>query len=200
MRETNGTHAVVRTSSTRQHILDTARSVFANQGFGKTSLDQIATEANVSKMTIFYHFKNKEELVVAALDESHSECMRSVLVGLTEHESDKKRLVGALFEVLEERLSRHELNDIYMRAVAEYGKDDSSIADAIQRHFVEVERTLATLVTDADSGDPEEVVPQLMLILMGIYGLHLNAAGPRQRVPARRMAEAIMSASSALAA
>ena len=102
MRETNGTHAVVRTSSTRQHILDTARAVFATQGFGKTSLDQIATEASVSKMTIFYHFKNKEELVVAALDESHVECMTGVLSDASQRERDEKRLIAAVFEVLEE--------------------------------------------------------------------------------------------------
>jgi AcrR family transcriptional regulator len=199
MRETNGTHAVVRTSSTRQHILDTARAVFATQGFGKTSLDQIATEASVSKMTIFYHFKNKEELVVAALDESHVECMTGVLSDASQRERDEKRLIAALFEVLEERLRRHELNDIYLRAIAEYGKDDSLVADAIQRHFAEIEQTFKAMVSVSGSGDPEVVVPQLMVVLMGVYALHLAADGPRESVPARRMVEAIMSSTGAFA-
>ncbi|MEI7575566.1 MAG: TetR/AcrR family transcriptional regulator [Armatimonadota bacterium] len=193
-------HAVVRTGSTRQHILDTARHVFASQGFGKTSLDQIATEAGVSKMTIFYHFKNKEELVVAALEESHAECMNGVQGEAVNREKDTKQLIGAIFEVLEERLSRHELNDIYMRAVAEFGKDDSQIGEAIHRHFEDIEETLKSLVAVSGNGDPEVVVPQLMLILMGLYATHLASIGAGPRVPARKMVESVMKASPAFAA
>lgn len=200
MKETNTTHAVVRTGSTRQHILDTARQVFASQGFGRTSLDHIAAEAGVSKMTIFYHFKNKEELVVAALDESHTECMTGVQDEAVNREQDTKKLVGAIFEVLEERLSRHELNDIYMRAIAEFGKDDSQIGEAIHRHFQDIEQTLKLLVAESGSGDPDVVVPQLMLILMGLYATHLASMGTGSRVPARKMVESVMKASPAFAA
>jgi AcrR family transcriptional regulator len=200
MREISGTHAVVRTSSTRQHILDTARAVFATQGFGKTSLDHIASTAGVSKMTIFYHFKNKEELVVAALDESHVECMAGVQKDASALEHNDNRLIGAIFEVLEERLSRHDLNDIYLRAIAEYGNDDSSVADAIHRHFADIELTLKAIVKESGSGDPDIVVPQLMLILMGLYATHLAALGTTKRIPARKMAESILNPTSAVAA
>lgn len=196
----HSTHAVVRTGSTRQHILDTARQVFAAQGFGKTSLDHLAIECGVSKMTIFYHFKNKEELVIAALDESHEECMTGVQDEAAKRVENISALIGAIFEVLEERFSRHELNDIYMRAVAEFGNEDSQIAEAIQRHFDDIEHRLEFLATEAGIKNLDQVVPQLMLILMGLYATHLTPTTARHRVPARRMAEAVISNSTAFAA
>lgn len=196
----NRTHAVVRATGTRQHILDTARGVFATQGFGKTSLDSIAIAANVSKMTIFYHFKNKEDLVVAALEASHEECMRGVQSEASRRVSDTSHLVGAIFEVLEERLSRHELNDIYLRAIAEYGSDETQIGETIHKHFADIEQTLVALVADSNAGDPDEVVPQLMLILMGLYATHLASSRQERKVSARKMVESVMSQTGAFAA
>lgn len=46
-----------------------AAKLFAQNGFEGTSMDDIAKKANVAKGTIFYHFKNKEELFSALIEE-----------------------------------------------------------------------------------------------------------------------------------
>jgi AcrR family transcriptional regulator len=50
-----------------QRILEAARSHFYAQGLERASLDAIAAEAGVSKMTIYSHFQSKEGLFEAAV-------------------------------------------------------------------------------------------------------------------------------------
>lgn len=45
-----------------QDILDAAKRLFANRGFGGVSLDHIAREAHISKQNLLYYFPSKEEL------------------------------------------------------------------------------------------------------------------------------------------
>lgn len=50
---------------TRQKILDAAERLFFIDGVARTSLEQIATEAGVTRGAIYWHFKNKLELFEA---------------------------------------------------------------------------------------------------------------------------------------
>ncbi|HEX2595885.1 MAG TPA: TetR/AcrR family transcriptional regulator [Luteimonas sp.] len=47
-------------------ILEAAKRLFIAQGFDGTSMDQIAAEAGVSKLTVYSHFGDKETLFAAA--------------------------------------------------------------------------------------------------------------------------------------
>jgi len=51
--------------ATRQHIIDTARKMFLKNGYSNTKLDHIASEANVTRGAIYWHFKDKLDLVKA---------------------------------------------------------------------------------------------------------------------------------------
>ncbi len=48
--------------SKKQIILEIATRVFSKYGYSKTSLDEVAEEARIAKGTIYYYFKNKQEL------------------------------------------------------------------------------------------------------------------------------------------
>ena len=52
-------------STTRYRILDTAESLFAEQGFSATSLRNITTAAGVNLAAVNYHFRSKEGLIEA---------------------------------------------------------------------------------------------------------------------------------------
>ena len=51
----------------REAILEAARKVFMQVGFGAASMDSIANEARVSKQTVYNHFGSKEELFAAMI-------------------------------------------------------------------------------------------------------------------------------------
>jgi len=49
-------------------ILKTATILFAAKGYHNTSMSEVSKIAGVSGATIFYHYKNKEELLIAAIE------------------------------------------------------------------------------------------------------------------------------------
>lgn len=51
----------------RQAILDAAKRLFLSMGYASTSMDAVAAEAGVSKLTVYSHFNDKETLFSAAV-------------------------------------------------------------------------------------------------------------------------------------
>jgi TetR/AcrR family transcriptional regulator len=54
---------------TRDKILEAARTEFAGQGLAGARVDLIARRAGVNKAMIYYHFRSKEKLYQAVIDE-----------------------------------------------------------------------------------------------------------------------------------
>ncbi|MGI9432072.1 MAG: TetR/AcrR family transcriptional regulator [Myxococcota bacterium] len=57
-----------RAARTRLRILDSAGQCFAASGFSKTTVEEIALRAGVSKALVYHRFHNKEEILEAALE------------------------------------------------------------------------------------------------------------------------------------
>ncbi|MFE2102389.1 MULTISPECIES: TetR/AcrR family transcriptional regulator [unclassified Streptomyces] len=58
-----------RRGNTRQRIQDVALELFAEQGYEKTSLREIAEHLDVTKAALYYHFKTKEEIIVSLFED-----------------------------------------------------------------------------------------------------------------------------------
>ena len=48
----------------REVLLQAAESVFAQNGYDGTTVDAIAEQAGVTKKLLYYHFKNKHEILI----------------------------------------------------------------------------------------------------------------------------------------
>ncbi len=55
--------------STKNDILRAAIEVFVDNGFVKSTLEQIASEANVTRGAVYWHFKNKKDIFEALHEE-----------------------------------------------------------------------------------------------------------------------------------
>ena len=55
---------------TRKALLDAARTLFGERGYGATSLDEVAQAAKVTKGALYHHFEGKQELFAAVYDRS----------------------------------------------------------------------------------------------------------------------------------
>lgn len=62
-----------RSARKRQAILDAAREAFLSKGYGRTSMDEIAAAAAVSKQTVYKNFADKESLFTEIIDRSIAE-------------------------------------------------------------------------------------------------------------------------------
>src|SRR5204862_6542491 len=58
-----------RDTARRRAILDAALSCFLQYGFAKTSIDDIAKRANLSRPLLYLKYKNKEDIFGAVYDD-----------------------------------------------------------------------------------------------------------------------------------
>ena len=54
-------------------LIKAATSLFAEKGYASTSVREIVERAGVTKPVLYYYFKNKEGIFIAALDEAYSQ-------------------------------------------------------------------------------------------------------------------------------
>jgi TetR/AcrR family transcriptional repressor of mexJK operon len=91
-----------KNASKRRAILEAAKQLFLSQGYERTSLDSIAAAANVSKLTLYSHFRDKSDLHQHAL-RSRCEELTSACLPNADHRAVGDRLLAiahALFELM----------------------------------------------------------------------------------------------------
>jgi AcrR family transcriptional regulator len=64
--------------SLREEILEVSKDLLLSQGFSKMSMRRIAKRADVSATSIYLHFKNKDDLLLALVEESITRLNRSL--------------------------------------------------------------------------------------------------------------------------
>src|SRR6266567_3988219 len=120
----------------RQRILDTAAELFYREGVRGVGVDRIAAESGLAKMTLYYHFKSKDELVVAWLrrrDEEWMSWLKSAVEG-----RDGTGLL-AVFEALREWFETPDFRGCaFINAHAELGWSSPEAAEIV----IENKRTL----------------------------------------------------------
>lgn len=89
----------------RTAILDGAKTVFLNQGFGMATMDDVATVAGVGKQTVYRHFKSKEALFVGLVSSMCAQ-VGEFLIGAQDTqpgrypEAELRELGGMLAQIL----------------------------------------------------------------------------------------------------
>ena len=59
--------------STREKLLNAAALCFAEKGYSACSVSDVAKQAGVAQGTMYVHFKNKEDLFKAMIEEEHAQ-------------------------------------------------------------------------------------------------------------------------------
>ncbi|MDF3056608.1 MAG: transcriptional regulator, TetR family [Rariglobus sp.] len=117
--------------SRRAQLLESALGVFARFGYRKTSMDEVARAANVSRQGLYLHFANKEDLFRATVRHTIGSSL-----------ADAKRALAVEGAVLAERL-RGAFHAWVGRYVGRFGADASDLMQA-------AEGLLGTLVFDQE--------------------------------------------------
>lgn len=113
----------------REALLTTAGSLFARSGFHQVSVDDIADSAEVAKTAIYYHFRNKEGLVVDFL-EGHIENLEASLIDAVRAHTDPKARLRAVFEWHTAWFGQPDFAGcVFSRATAEYKGRQDTIAE-----------------------------------------------------------------------
>jgi TetR/AcrR family acrAB operon transcriptional repressor len=88
-----------RQPASRKQLTSVAIDCLARHGYAGTSIDRIAREAGVTKGAVYYHFRDKEELVFAAVKDRIGGFNRSVVEQVDDGDAltALRRVVDACF-------------------------------------------------------------------------------------------------------
>ena len=77
---------------TRERILDAALDLFRTQGYGSTTMRQIADAAGVAVGNAYYYFASKDQLILAFYERNHAEHLKILGDALEETRDFQDRL------------------------------------------------------------------------------------------------------------
>ena len=80
----------------REALLDAAHAAFARTGFRRTSMEDVAREAGVSRAALYLHFRNKEEIFRSLSERLHREALAGAEAALAEGGPIGERVLRAL--------------------------------------------------------------------------------------------------------
>jgi AcrR family transcriptional regulator len=150
-----------RRSGTRERIQAVAVELFAEHGYDKTSLREIAERLDVTKAALYYHFNTKEDIVVSLFDD--------LLAGIDEivtWGTDQPQTVETRQELLRRygRLTRERPKNM-MRFIQESKTTMQELApgEKLQCRF----RTLSAMLHAPDASLAEQLKSTLALITAG---------------------------------
>ena len=155
-------------SNKRDQLVETALKLFGQEGFHATGIDRVLEEAGVAKMTLYKHFKSKDELILAALrlrDERWRNCFMRTIEKQTK--APRGRLL-AIFDFLAEWFADSRFAGcMFINASAEYADHDHPIHAAASEHKRLVEMYVHDLAVQVGVPDPATLAAQLCLLMEG---------------------------------
>jgi AcrR family transcriptional regulator len=158
-------------AATRARIVDAAGRLFAERGYAGTTIDAVASEADVAVETVYARFKNKRNLLDAYLDVSivgdaepvpllERPAVRAVAAA-----TDQREQVRLLARVMRGVLERNAPVHAVLRAAVAVDPDlDALAADddvrrkTTQRAFVDMLRRRGPLRDGVSAGDAVETM------------------------------------------
>jgi AcrR family transcriptional regulator len=153
----------------REELVETALDLFNRDGFHATGIDRILAEAGVAKMTLYHHFRSKDELILAALRLRDERFRNEFMRGVEKKSDDPKQRLLALFEVLEELFcTRGPAGCTFINACAEYADPDCAIHRAAAEHKRMVLDYVSEIATRAGAREPESLAAQLCILIDGV--------------------------------
>ncbi len=86
----------------KQHLIDTALELFNQHGYHATGIDLILAQSKVSKATLYKHFRSKEELILAALQQRHEQVLTTIQNKIEQANEAEDSGILAIFDNLDE--------------------------------------------------------------------------------------------------
>lgn len=186
--------------SRRDELVDTALRLFYAQGFHATGIDKVLAEAGVAKMTLYKHFRSKDELILAALHR-RDEQFRNWLMGEMERaSSDPRERLLAMFDALEDWFEGRAFKGmgfsgcVFINAAGEFADPDHPAHRSSCEHKRLIVDYLARLCAEAGARDPQGLAEQLALLKEGAIVTAQVRGMPDAAQTAKAMARGIIDA------
>ncbi|GAO03365.1 TetR/AcrR family transcriptional regulator [Anaeromyxobacter sp. PSR-1] len=154
--------------SPREKLVETAAALFYRHGCHAVGIDTVLAEAGVAKMTLYRHFRSKDELVLAALRRM-DERFRNAFMAAVERASDTPAgRLDALFDVVRDWVRGKDFYGCpFINVTAEFAAHDDPVHVAAAEHKRLALEYIERLAAEAGAADARGLARALKVLLEG---------------------------------
>jgi AcrR family transcriptional regulator len=132
----------------REEIVATAMSLFAREGFERTSIDRITNEIGVAKGTFYHYFDSKQDLLVAVATTWADELFTRLEEQLAQVEGDAPTRLRAFFS-LASNFKLEQREETLSLSESLYRDENIRVRTALMAGWLErVDRTLTGILAE----------------------------------------------------
>ncbi|MER9327022.1 TetR/AcrR family transcriptional regulator [Mesorhizobium sp. M0488] len=181
-------------SPTRKRIVDAATKLFYAEGI--VSVDAVAEEAGLTKRTLYYHFKSKDDLIAAYLDGRDQPNLKRMAGWFDAAEGGVDRKVEAIFSNLARAAHHPKWKGCgFLRTAAELASMPGHPAiKAGSRHKTNFETWLAGALSNHGVEGPQALAREVVLLIDGCFSIMLIHRNPDYIEAAGRAAATLVRA------
>jgi AcrR family transcriptional regulator len=177
---------------TTQKIIQSAADLFLKRGFSSVSMDLIAEAAEVTKVTIYQHFKSKEVLLLHCLRwrlDSREGSLEAHFRG----KAPSATQVLEVFDWLAQRSSKGNYHGCaFLKATQELGSTVPEVRVIALEAKRLMRKRLMMMLSNGGVLHPEQLADTLALLIEGAQALSLIEQGSRPFKAARREAASLL--------
>lgn len=183
-------------TSTRAKIIKAASSLFYKEGVRSVSVDAIAAKAGITKRSLYYHFKSKDELIEAYLESRDQPNLDTFEKWFNAADGDAAKKVRAIFiNLATSARSPNWKGCGFLRSAAELVMMPGHPAlKAANLHKSRFEAWLGNVLHAAGVGNAAALSQQLRLLLDGGFAVVLLNRDPAYMEVAGEAAETLVRA------
>lgn len=138
----------MKKTNVKQHIIDTASKLFYVNGYNTTGINEIIAKSAIAKATLYHHFKSKEDICVAYLEQRHEDFMSNLKEYIPNANSSRQQLLS-IFDYLRDLYRKGDFYGCWgIKTFAELPPDNEKILCVIQRQKKELLLFLGEIVGD----------------------------------------------------
>jgi AcrR family transcriptional regulator len=185
---------------TKARILDVASQVFYERGVHASGMQEIASRAAASKLTIYHYFDSKEGLVRAVV-RARSDRIHEWLEREIGDVAPGRERILALFGLLADWFQREDFKGCaVMNAAVDTRGDTVSARELARDHLARYLVLLRRCLVEAGVVEPTVLARQLLVLIEGATVINAVEADKRFGADARKIVELLLDSAIAASA
>lgn len=177
---------------TREALLTTAAAMFAERGFAKTALSEVASAAQVTRGAVYHHFKDKQDLYRAVLERTETEAMADIQEAYLAHEDPVAGALAAMNAYLDRVVDSQYAEIVLRQGPIALGWEDWKTCEE-QFAAGLIEQIITALVSAGRLPPlPIATTSTITFSMLGGCGLAVAAAAPQDRARVRDESSAVL--------
>jgi AcrR family transcriptional regulator len=156
-------------AAARERIVSTAYTLFCRHGIRAVGVDTIIERSGVAKMTLYRHFKSKDDLVLAVLDRREERWTKQWLQAeVSRRATEPADQLLAIFDVFDGWFRKRTFEGcLFINALIEIDERSHVVHRECRRQLARIRDFVAALAAGAGVADPDAFARQWHILMKG---------------------------------